>query len=367
MDDMSPVRDEESPQKVLILQGGGSLGAYECGAYRALKERGLRFDAVAGVSIGAINGAIIAGNPEGRRVEALEAFWEDVSVTLPPNLDDRWRRSTAATYSLLWGNPRLFRPRWLNPWVGMWSLAGWTSLYDTSPMERVVKEYVDFDFLAKKETRLLLTAVNVETGRTELFDSFSEEGITAAHILASGALPPGFPSVTIQGQSYWDGALTGNTPLIDILNCLVSVQELLGQTEMITRQVYYVDLFPNQGTLPKHFGDVLERDKDIRYAARIENDVHQFEVMNEAFALIRELLSHVPDDVANRIKKSPRFLHVLSHTWSVDLVRISHAPEGTQYHFKDYDFSRATIQERIRDGYRDALAELEERAGRPER
>ena len=352
----------EGCYRLLILQGGGALGAYECGVYQALEERGIAFDAVAGVSIGAINGAIIAGNPAGERGKALRGFWREAGLPflLPPG--DALRRHFSAACAAVFGNPQLFVPRWLDPWLAM-SMGCWTSLYDARPMKRLVEKYVSFDYLAKKEVRLFLAAVNIETGRMELFDSFREP-LTADHVMASGALPPGLPPVTVNGKTYWDGGLVSNTPLPEVLDRLVTLRELQGQADTLRREVYIVDLFPREGDLPRDLGEVIGRHKDILYAARIDSDIHQFQVMDQALSVINELLSQVPEDVARRVRRSPPFLHVLSHTWGGDLVRISHRPtDRDEFHFKDYDFSPATIAQRIEAGYRDALAALEPRMG----
>lgn len=350
---------ENKHRKVLFLQGGGALGAYECGAYKALEEKGLRFDAVVGVSIGAVNGAIIAGNPEGKRIEALEGFWREASVRLPLMPNEALRRTASASYSLVFGNPRLFSPRWLNPWQTMLSRAGWTSFYDLSPMKRQLGKYVDFHHLAGKELRLFLAAVNVKTGKMELFDSFAEQ-LTADHVLASGALPPGFPWVTINGNAYWDGALISNTPLREVLERIATECVLDGLPQAPRMEVYLIDVFPREGRLPTNLGEVVERHKDILYAAKVESDVAQCALMSQTLTLVNELLAQLPPEVAQRITRDPRFVEFLCNTCAVDVVRISHIGEGREeFHFKDYDFSRESIQEHIEAGYQDGLAALE--------
>lgn len=347
-------------QSVLVLQGGGALGAYEYGAYKALSEQRVRFDVVAGVSIGAVNGAIIAGNPESKRLQALEGFWEEASIPMPYIPNELLRRSASAMYSLMFGHPQLFTPRWFNPRLSAQSQLGWTSFYSARPMKRLVERYVDFDHLAKHETRLFLAAVNVTTGQMELFDSY-EERLHADHVLASGSLPPGLPWTTIDGKAYWDGAIVSNAPLREILDQMATECYQGNGAEAPKMVVYLVDLFSGAGPLPNNIGEVLMRYKDILYAAKIERDIHQCEVGNNTFTLLSELLSQVPEEVAQRIRRDLRFRDVLCHACTVDVVRISHKGEGKdEFHFKDYDFSRQTVQGHVRMGHRDALAALEE-------
>ncbi len=202
-------------ETVLVLQGGGALGAYECGVYKALEERGIIPDLVAGVSIGAVNAAIIAGSPRGRAASVLEAFWNEIAVADPLIPHDELRRFVAAWQIALFGVPKLFSPRWLTPsWPALLPVTWWTgtSLYDPAPLKKTLEAYVDFDRLAVRETRLILTAVNVETGELKVFDS-AERRITVDHILASGSFPPGLPWTVIDGKPYWDGGLVSNTPL----------------------------------------------------------------------------------------------------------------------------------------------------------
>jgi NTE family protein len=259
-------------QTALVLQGGGALGAYQAGAYQALSEGGCEPDWVCGVSIGAINAAIIAGNEPKDRLPRLKAFWERTTCAFPwpaPAWDTIARRffnavSTGA--SVLAGQPGFFQPR-LPP-------AAWpqrrspdaVSVYDTSPLRQTLEELVDFDRINAGRTRLSLGAVNVSTGNGIYFDSV-ERAITADHVMASGALPPGFPAICIEGDFYWDGGLISNTPLVHVLD---------GGPKRDTL-VFQVDLFDARGELPGDAIEVEERRKHITFSSRTRFSTDHFQ------------------------------------------------------------------------------------------
>lgn len=337
-------------ETVVVLQGGGALGAYECGVYKALEEQGILPDIVAGVSIGAVNAAIVAGTPRGKAAPALEAFWNEIAVPDPPILHEELRRFVAAWQIAVFGVPKLFIPRWLTPsWPTFvpftwWT---WTSLYDPTPLKRILEKYVDFERLASRETRLILTAVNVETGELEVFDS-AEQRITVEHIVASGSLPPGLPWTTIDGKPYWDGGLVANTPLRPVMEKRAGVP----------LQIYLVDLFPKVQPLPTNLTGVLARRKDILYSEKTECDLRSCELQNETLAVIQELLEHVDPEAAERIRQSGRYQRVVEQACRIEITRFVHTGEAFESESKDYDFSRATIQEHIRRGYEQARAIL---------
>src|SRR5581483_11026158 len=207
-------------QTALILQGGGAIGAFECGVVKALEELQIYPDVVAGVSIGAFNGAIIAGNPR-HAGAALEAFWRELAVNTPdlPNWGpgQAIENAFSAWYCFMFGAPRFFRPRWFNPICSLDQVPlAWTSFYDPSPAKEIIARYVDFPALKKSPVRLLISAVDVETAELRVFDSYSDD-ITPDHILASGSLPPAFPWTTIAGRHYWDGGIFSNSPLEQVV------------------------------------------------------------------------------------------------------------------------------------------------------
>ncbi|WP_156257134.1 patatin-like phospholipase family protein, partial [Sandarakinorhabdus oryzae] len=259
---MSPL-DALPGQRVLVLQGGGALGSYQAGVFTALAGTGCCPHAVAGISIGAINGALIAGNPPERRAERLRAFWERVTSgpaspwLMPAQANpvaDLVRHQTEAAATQLLGAPGFFRPRW--PWWPQW-WPGQTSLYDTSELKDTLNELVDWDLLNSGAVQLAVGAVNVETGNFRYFCT-ARERLDVRHIMASGALPPGLPAVEIDGQYWWDGGLVSNTPL----------DHVLADDDETDLAIFQVDLFPARGPLPTSLADVEERAADIRFSSR---------------------------------------------------------------------------------------------------
>ena len=341
-------------ETVLVLQGGGALGAYECGVYKALEERGIIPDLVAGVSIGAVNAAIIAGSPRGKAASVLEAFWNEIAVADPLIPHEELRRSVAAWQIALFGVPKLFSPRWLSPsWPALLPVTWWTgtSLYDPAPLKKTLEAYVDFDQLAAREIRLILTAVNVETGELEVFDS-AERRITVDHILASGSFPPGLPWTVIDGNAYWDGGLVSNTPLGPVMEKRAGVP----------MKIYLMHLFPRARPLPTNLPGVLARQKDILYSDKTECDLRSCELKNETLALVQELIAQLDPATAERIRESGRYQRLVEQGCQVEITRFVHEGEAFESDSKDYDFSRGTIREHIRHGYEQAHAILAQEA-----
>src|SRR5262245_62309553 len=249
-------------QTVLVLQGGGALGAFECGVVKALEERNIHADLVAGVSIGAFNAAIIAANP-GKATHALEDFWRKLSLDTPDIPNEELRRALSSWHSLVFGSPHFFRPRWFEPILSPDQLAtSWTSFYDASPLKTTLSKYVAFEKLRDSPVRLLLTAVDVETGQLTIFDSYVDE-ITPEHVLASGSLPPGFSWTTIAGRYYWDGGLVSNSPLDQV----VEIGGLTG------KNVFVVNLWAHKRTLPRSIPEVIARRDEIVFAEKIRRNI----------------------------------------------------------------------------------------------
>src|SRR6516165_1372838 len=259
----SPSRRSENhydKQLALVLQGGGALGSYQAGVYEAMAEHGYQPHWVAGISIGAINSAIIAGNAPHDRVARLRAFWEQVSSPSASWLDlplDVWQdtmRRLSAISALLFGQPGFFRPNLLRCWT-TGTLP--TSYYDTSDLKKTLKRLVDFDRINARETRFSVGAVNVRTGNFAYFDN-ARQTIRPEHVMASGALPPGFEPVEIDGELYWDGGLVSNTPLDWVLSARSSLDTL----------VFQVDLWSARGEAPRDLMEVAVRAKEIQYSSR---------------------------------------------------------------------------------------------------
>ena len=331
-------------QTVLILQGGGALGAFECGVVKALEEADIHPDIIAGVSIGAFNGAIIAGNPN-KAAAALEAFWNDLVVAAPGAPNERWRRALSSWQSIWFGSPHFFRPRWWQapeqfPWT-------WTSLYDTAPVRTLLEKYVDFRSLRESPVRLLVSTVNVETAELEIFDSHADD-ITVDHILASGSLPPAFPWTTIQGKHYWDAGIISNSPL-------ELVVERCGEA---SKRVFIVDLFGGRQRLPENLAEVLMRRDEIVYAERVRNDVRVRERIGDLRTLVQEIMDNLEPEVCERLRQSPRFIQLMAETAPTTITRFVNEVAARELSFSDIDFSARSIERDKQAGYQMAKSIL---------
>lgn len=281
----------------LLLQGGGALGAYQAGVYEALTEANLDPDWIAGISIGAVNAALIAGNVREKRVGKLREFWEAVST--PPLgvpylksveiTDEPTRRLVNQTRSLgtlLFGAPHFFTPRMLPPLFWPAETAAAVSYYDVAPLRNTLERLVDFDCINSKRMRFSVGAVNVRTGNFIYFDN-STHRITPAHIVASGSLPPGFPATEIDGEYYWDGGLVSNTPL----------QWMLDNRPHRDTLAFQVDLWSADGQLPSNLQEAEVRQKEIQYSSRTRAATNQFKYAQMLRRTFREVLGHLPDDL----------------------------------------------------------------------
>jgi NTE family protein len=334
-------------QTVLILQGGGALGAFECGVVKALEEAAVVPDIVAGVSIGAINAAIIASNPK-HASAALESFWEDVVFDIPALPNEKLRQMLLSWSVLFFGSPGFFLPRWLMPVQYLCDLpVNWTSLYDPSPVKGLISKYVDFARLKESPVRLLINAVNVETAELETFDSYLDD-LTADHVLASGSVPPGFPWTTINDKSYWDGGIVSNSPLDQVV-------ELCGGTN---KRVFIIDLYPSKKPLPHNLTGVIARIGEILYSEKIRNDVRTRELIREYRGLIGEILVSVDPMAAGQIKQRPRYIQLMGDMAPMTITRIIRKGEDGEPPPKEYDFSRKSIERLERAGYRAAREAL---------
>ena len=342
----------DQPQ-VLVLQGGGALGAYQAGVVDALHVSGHQPDWVAGISIGAINAAIIAGNEPGAVIEKLRTFWERVSSELtaiaPADSGParRWFNEVSANLTASMGAPGFFRPR-IPGLVGPAALFNQTSIYDTSPLRATLLELIDFDRLNKGPVRLSMGAVHVLTGNLCWFDNRERE-IGPEHIMASGALPPGFPAVLVDGEPYWDGGLLSNTPL----------QFVIDEAEACDMTIFQVDLFHARGTTPKDLSDVVQREKDIRFSSRTRRNTDALQQIEELRLAAARLASKLPAE----LRDDPDFKVLTEHQQpgAISIMHLINRRELFETFSKDYEFSRATVNEHWRTGERDAAASLENR------
>ena len=341
---------------VLVLQGGGALGAYQAGAYETLCEAGEIPTWVAGTSIGAVNGAIIAGNPPERRVQRLREFWERVSSRLlawPLSNDDNLRRifnETSAVLVAAGGAPGFFEPR-VPPAVLMpQGTPEAISLYDTEPLRATLEELVDFDLLNSGAVRLSVGAVQVFSGNMKYFDT-QKMRIGPEHIMASGALPPGFPPIEIDGQPYWDGGLVSNTPLEFVL-------ERTGPRDDMV--IFQIDLFSAKGCMPENLFDIGQREKEIRYSSRTRLNTDIFREMQTIRRAIRHLRGKVPPELCDN--PDWEFLDSVSCDAAVTIVLLIHRRAAYWTQSNDYEFSRYSMEEHWLSGRADVERSLNDPA-----
>ena len=288
---MAVARPERCDRIALVLQGGGALGAYQAGVYQALHEAGIEPDWVSGVSIGAVNSAIIAGNRPENRLTRLRQFWEKITArtiwfyTPDGDIYRKARNATSAFEAMTLGQPGFFKPRFPGPWMSAAGAEDATSYYDTGPLRDTLLELVDFDILNQKAVHFSVGAVNVATGNFTVFDN-RKETIQPEHIMASGALPPALPMVRIGSDYYWDGGIVSNTPL----------QYLLEQDDDLNSLVFQVDLFSARGPLPRDIQDVMARQKDIMYSSRTRYNTDVFKRIHDLKTLLLEALQKIPED-----------------------------------------------------------------------
>jgi NTE family protein len=336
---------------ILVLQGGGALGAYQAGVFEALSESFAEPTWVAGISIGAINAALIAGNPAQRRVARLREFWDLVSSSIALSgsaqaaSDRETLNDASATQVMLFGVPGFFSPRFPPaPFQPRGTLEA-ISYYDTALLLQTLERLVDFDRVNSGHVRLSVGAVNVRTGNFEYFDT-AKQRIDARHIMASGALPPGFAPVEIDGEYYWDGGLVSNTPL----------QYVLDQPGKRHRIVFQVDLFAAEGELPTTLAEVTEREKDIRFSSRTRlnttNELDRQVVAKAAQRLLEKLPPELRDDPDVRALTRVRSSH------GVDVVHLIYRSKHYESQSKDYEFSRVSVQEHWESGLVDMFHTL---------
>jgi NTE family protein len=341
----------------LLLQGGGALGAYQGGVYEALTERGIVPTWLSGISIGAINSAIIAGNPPQERVARLRSFWELASAghvgwpTWLPGFADAgfirgFANQLAANAVMVGGVPGFFTPRFPPPPFQPKGTPGAISWYDTSVLKATLERLVDFDRINSRETRFSVGAVNVRNGNFAYFDNATDR-ICATHVMASGALPPAFAPVEIDGEFYWDGGLVSNTPLDWVLSAPSDLDTL----------VFQVDLWSAAGDMPRDLAGVAVRTKEIQFSSRTRAATDSFRAkqkLRAAFdALYRELppeLAATPEAVLLKAASDPAVYNI------VQLIYRSPTYEGES---KDYEFSRQTMEDHWRTGYENARLTLD--------
>jgi len=332
--------------EILLLQGGGALGAYQAGVYEGLVETGVEPSWVVGISIGAINAALIAGNPPEQRVERLREFWRRISVNVGPPLPawlDSLRPAVnfmAAMSAATIGVAGFFRPRMPPASFAADGTEGALSVYDTAPLKGTLEELVDFDLINRGRVRLSVGAVNVRKGTSTYFDT-KNTVINSDHIRASGALPPGFSPVMIDGEHYWDGGVVTNTPITYVSD----------ERPLTTARIIQVDTFNAQGELPRNLGQVLQRAKDIQYASRSRFNIERIREFSELAAAGRGLVERLPPEL--RSDPAARKLAAAFDERSWLIIRLINTRPSRSSFVKDFEFSRTTIEEAWKAGVED--------------
>ena len=343
----------------LLLQGGGALGAYQGGVYEALAEANIHPDWVAGISIGAINAAIIAGNPPNCRVDRLREFWTHVTSGAPwdwlgnpfgdlARSDDMRNllNQMSANFAMACGATGFFSARAMMPWLQPGGSLGATSFYDTGDLKRTLERLVDFDRLNAGMTRFSAGAVNVRTGNFVYFDTNTHE-IGPEHVVASGALPPGFPAVEIDGEHYWDGGLVSNTPLQWVIESNPRRQDTLA---------FQVDLWSSQGELPRNLAQVATRHKEIQFSSRTRASTGQFKNVHRVQRALDALLRRLPADFEEN--DDLNILKSVASDKVYNIIHLIYRAQNYEGHSKDYEFSRLSMQDHWRAGYHDAVRTL---------
>lgn len=330
-------------QTGLVLQGGGALGAYEFGALRRLyEEPGFAPDLVSGVSIGAIAAATLVG-ARGEPIETLTELWDDFTVAAPPLMPDQAQRLLA-----LFGNPNFYRMR-----VDYLDAPHWTSYYDTAPLRETLERHIDFAAIADSPIGLFLTATNIETGVIEVFDN-RRGVITPDHVLASAALPPGFPMIAVGDAVYWDGGLFDNSPM-------ASVIEAMNPDPAVPRELIVVNLFPGPGPVPTDMPGVLNRAFQIMFANKFRADVERSLKVNEFVEVAEAIDRTLPAD--HPVRALPGYRRLRQYVLVHDVISIENRDPDLVT--APFDFSKASLTARSDAGYRDADRALRARPDRP--
>ena len=351
---MTPVQ----PRRVLVLQGGGALGSYQAGVYEALNRAGPEPDWLAGISIGAVNAAIIAGNAPEKRLERLQDFWTLVTSGWslgPPTGADLFRGllgDASIGWAMAAGVPGFFSPRAISPLLLSSGGPEALSFYDSGPLKATLERLVDFDRINAREPRLSVGAVNIRTGNFTYFDN-AHRKIGPEHIMASGALPPGLPPVEIEGEWYWDGGLVSNTPL----------EYVLDQDQKDDLVVYQVDLFNARGPMPKTLQEAAEREKDIRFSSRTRLTTDAQLKIHRLKTSLAGLLKTLPEDKTE--DPEIKLLSEFAKEPSVIVVQLIYRDRAYEGGFKDVEFSRQTMLDHWASGVADGERTVRRRTHNP--
>ncbi|TAL76126.1 MAG: patatin-like phospholipase family protein [Burkholderiaceae bacterium] len=340
----------------LVLQGGGALGAYQAGVFQGLNEAGISPNWFTGISIGALNTAIIAGNPIEKRVERLHEFWDticqpNVGVGISPFFESHdfgvadfvrnAMNAMSAGNTVLGGQMGFFCPRFPPPLWNRSGAPGTASYYSTHPLKETLERLCDFDRINSRELHVSVGAVNVRTGNFTYFDN-SKTTLRAEHFMASGALPPAFPAIEIDGERYWDGGLVSNTPLSQVLESKPLKDTL----------AFQVDLWSARGTAPTNLEEVADREKDIRYSSRTRLVTEQLRHSQSLRRLVQNMLNDIPEKIR---AKAPYYktAQALACNKRYNVIHLIYQNKSYERHYKDFEFSPASMQEHWSSGLED--------------
>lgn len=353
-------KNHQYEEVALVLQGGGALGSYQAGVYQGLTEANLHPNWVAGISIGALNAAIIAGNAPERRVDKLLEFWQTIckqpifpsipsfALTKNKNLPPQWQgmlNVVEAWRALIEGQKGFFVPR--ATWSNLPTTPDNISFYSTKPLKSTLENLADFDRINDSEQmRISIGAVNVRTGNFTYFDNTKQQ-LTPEHFIASGSLPPGFPATEIDGEYYWDGGVVSNTPLMQVLETKPRKNTL----------IFQVDLWSSKGELPTSISEVMLRQKDIQYASRIKTIVSYMETMQKNRHLMRELLKLIPE---KEFQKNSWYQQASKYACDrlYNVFHLIYQQKDCEGHYKDYQFGDQTMQIHWETGLHDIKTSL---------
>src|SRR5579872_883433 len=349
---------EKSDENVLVLQGGGSLGAYECGVYKAIDKLKIKIDVVAGTSIGGINSAIIAASKSNNPAKDLEEFWLSLAHTsTSPFLTERMRMISSSIYSAMWGNSNAFSPLWFRPSFEFFYNSPY--LYDISPMKTTLEKFVDYTKLKDPaRPRLIVTATDIQNGKPSIFDS-KYDNFTSDHVLASAGYPfYGIAWTKVSNKYLWDGTLLSNTPL----------REVIDASPIQDKRVIIANLFPNvQEEIPHNMMESWHRARDIIHTDKTDQAVRMSKIISRYLVMINkmhDLLKSASLDDAGKKELAaiePEFNKLACQRGAIikEIVRIERK-EDAHYLFEDADFSITTIKKLIRSGEHDAKIALED-------
>jgi len=347
-------KDELCPETVLVMQGGGSLGAYECGVYKTLSRHGIEFDMVAGTSIGAINAAIIVGTENNDPARDLEDFWLTLSERVTPSfLPYNVRAVLSSLYAAMWGNPSAFAPKWFTPSPDFFFPYKWPYLYDITPLKNTLNKYIDYAKLkCPDRPRLIVTSTDIQESKAVTFDS-KHMNIDAEHVLASAGYPfYGIAWTEKNGKYHWDGSLLSNTPLREVINA----------SPQCDKKVYMINLFPRiHNKLPENMLEAWHRARDIMHTDKTEHNVRMSKVITRYLKLLKEMhemlnTANLDEKTKARFKKIEPEYHKLACARGAiikEIIRIERK-EDSHFLFEDADFSIASIKHLIKQGEEDA-------------